>query len=107
MPSCRDSTPHLTINSISQSDAYRPAPNLDISLHLLALRFGKAPSPLRSAGASNYLQPRFDRKVRHEILARRDLLNSFLVLKGALLVMIGQAPAWLDTKKRPAIGPQG
>src|SRR5438477_390727 len=41
-----------------------------------------------------------------QLTSGRNYLNSFLVFKSALFVMIGQAPARLDAKKRSAIGPQ-
>ena len=33
-------------------------------------------------------------------------MDAFLVFEGALVVMIGQAPAWFDAKERAAVGPQ-
>ena len=47
----------------------------------------------------------FDAEAGSEFFTGRDLLNAFLVLKGTLLVVIGQAPAWLDTEEWSAIGP--
>src|SRR5450432_190517 len=41
-----------------------------------------------------------------EFLTRCDLLDSFLIFKRALLVVVGQTPTRFDTKKRSAIGPQ-
>src|SRR5262245_37466389 len=34
-------------------------------------------------------------------------LNSSFLLERALIVIVGQTPAWLDTEKRAAIRPQG
>src|ERR1700730_13519520 len=42
-----------------------------------------------------------------QLASRRNCLNALLVFKGALIVIIGQAPARLHTEKWSAIGPQG
>jgi hypothetical protein len=61
----------------------------------------RSPEMLRD-GRESWL----DAETGDEFLAGGDLLNPFFVLKGTLFVMVGQAPARFDTKKRSAIGPQ-
>ena len=48
----------------------------------------------------------FEGKTGYQFPTWRNLLDAFLVLESALLVVIGQAPARLDTEKWSAIGPQ-
>src|SRR4030095_8163850 len=36
-----------------------------------------------------------------------DDLNSFLILKSPLLMMVSETPAWFNAKERTAVGPQG
>src|SRR3954471_22291117 len=47
-----------------------------------------------------------ENETRHQLLARRNFLNAFFVLESALFVMISEAPAWFDAKKRAAVGPE-
>ena len=41
-----------------------------------------------------------------QVAAGRNGLDPLLVFERALLVMIGQTPAWFDAEKRPAVRPQ-
>jgi hypothetical protein len=43
---------------------------------------------------------------RTQYLAGRDCLNSFLIFKGPLLMMVSEPPAWLNAKEWSTIGPQ-
>src|SRR4051812_24450112 len=63
--------------------------------------------PVAGAVALQFRKAWCETKTRFELATGRDLLNSFLVLESALLVMVGQSPAGLDAEKRPAIGPEG
>src|SRR6266516_4311716 len=42
---------------------------------------------------------------RCAIRRRVNCLNAFLIFKGALFVMVSQAPTGFDAKKWPAVGP--
>ena len=67
--------------------------------------------PLNGTGAQPKISDpnstiRLEAEAGQKFAASRNFLNAFFVLEGALLVMIGQAPARLDAEERAAIGPK-
>lgn len=109
----REGIPSLRLRQITTSDLARRPLIRNCFPHTLASRCVDpvrpdflVPLPVYPHCRRCALQHRFHHEARLERGAGSNRLNAFFVFKRALLVVIGQSPAWFNAQKRTAVGPQ-